>query len=159
MAEPFGHNNMSVSSGPGRPRVSVSLYSCCCDLRSDFPEGFYENIVCPACNRIAGQLKLYSRWYCCRRVICHIRVRDLWGDFWGDEWVYTFARPWLYAVNNRRWAIDLVEHLRTCCDRKKHRWPSYWCGWGPCYWCGWWEWQPRIVARIGRHPLCSWCYD
>ena len=84
---------------------------------------------------------------------CHRPV----GRFLGGEYMLTFARPLLYHVHNRNWAIDLVEHFRTCCDRKKNRWPSKWCGWGPCYWCGWWEWKPLIVERIG-HPLCEWCY-
>ena len=110
------------------------------------------------CGKVAGQLKLVSCWDCCRRVICHIRVTDMWGESWGGEYVHTFARPWLYAVHNRDWAIDLVEHFRTCCDRNKSRWQSKWCGWGPRYWCGWWEWKPRIAERIG-HPLCGWCYD
>ncbi len=60
MAEPFGHNDMSVSSGPGRPPRAVSLYSCCCDLRSDSLEGSYDSIACPVCGEVAGQVKLVS---------------------------------------------------------------------------------------------------
>ena len=150
----------SVSSGPlnGRPLRGVS---CSCDRHSDFPEGFYEDIVCPVCGEVAGQLKLVNRGYCCRRVACVIRVTDPDTRRWGTcrPYKHTFLRS-LRLVFDRRWAIDLLEYFRTCCGQR-HRWPSYWCGWGQCGLCGWWEWEMPIPggATPLSHRLCGWCYD
>ena len=151
----------SVSSGPdpaGGP--AWSCYGSACEHRSDFLEGFYEDIVCPVCGEVAGQLKLVNRGHCCRRVACVIRVTDLATRRWGTRppYKHTFLRP-LRHVFDRRWAIDLLEYFRTCCGQF-WRWPSYLDGWGRCGLCDWWEWNMFIPGGAAplRFPICGWCY-